>query len=448
MQGNAQGREQQAKGPKFNKLLVAHVATEPAEATLVLAAVAAFNGYFGWNGELMTESSVESCSPSLRKIATELGIGVDAVRRGVAYLERSGVVGRDEDGVFLMDSEVLRDRWADHRRRLKLTRDIRTKGLRVWPLLLAALIAGQVNKSGQLCLGTGFLSERTGMAKRKLERALMTLRQAGVIHTWSIPPKWQLFLAMGPARDVTPRQAEGSTRDRNGSAGTNADISRRESSEEEATQQQPSRLPAGLPVESDPLPIVGRGGGQQHPNDIVKDLVACNASRIVGPPVANRRSPRCESSVHPLRIVGRHPDCPTEYPTEVHTDATAGGASGLDDVVPVKGAEGIGDDPIRDKVVDVAVQLEAGFSRRHIEVFDDSHRSAVHACLHQACGYATREKVKLGADIAEAVTRRHKTPERLARWLTRVARRPGLALSDLESHLRRTGRIEANEVVA
>lgn len=420
-----------ARQPKFRTLIGVHMPNDPPEASLVLAAVCAYSGV-RLDGRAMTESGIEARQPSLRDLATELTLGVDAVRRGVRHLERVGLAKQYLDGVCLLGESALTHRSTHHRQVFRITQDMRSKGLRAWPLLLAALVQGQIGRLGYLRLGTPFLRERTGMEQRPMERALSTLRKAEVLHTWSRPTGnggWQLHLAMGPS--PANRAAIEPSGNQLGSQTEPRRVARCETSEDNGPITQPSSLR-----------IVGRQCREEHPQDIVQAVVDASALRNVGAPVANRRHPHRETSVPPLSNVGRHPDCSTEYNPDVRTDATSGG----DVHVQVK----VGDRSAgkRQKVIKLAKEFHEGFDRKAIQAFDGSHQPVVHAMLHTACcSYQGKPKAKDMGDVAARLMDRYGTPERLSRWLAKVAARPGLEPSKLIDHARRTAH-RRREVVA
>jgi DNA-binding transcriptional regulator YhcF (GntR family) len=300
MHGNGTATERQVKGPVFGYILGAHVPGDPAEATLVLAAIATFNGW-KCNGDRLvtvdclnrdTDDRYEARNPSMTKIAVELGLGIDAVRRGIRFLAAAGIVAEAVDscqlrdnGWFVIDPEVLADRWRHKWQRIKITPHIGSRGLRARPLLLAALVAGQVKQDGRLILGTRFLGERLGVPQRTVERALASCREASVLHTWSLPPKWQMFIAMGPSRKTR---------------GKSVDV--REDSYEGAVDSQKvdeesANARCEQAEEREMLTVSRR---QQHCKQAVTTL------RRGGLPVANRRSPHCEQAEDLQRCLQRY----------------------------------------------------------------------------------------------------------------------------------------------
>ncbi|MBM4064023.1 MAG: hypothetical protein FJ265_23425, partial [Planctomycetes bacterium] len=190
--GTGDAEFERSGSPRFRSLLVGHDPNGSPESTLVLAAWAAFGGRCA-NGDPMP-GAVSVPSPTLRELARELGLHVGAVRRGVRGLLAAGAL-RDEADELVVVPEELARRWADARRRVRLPASVRQLGLRSEPLLLAALVFGQADGRGRLCLGIDFLAERLGLPRRTLQRALTTCRQAGAVHTWTVPPRWQMFLA-------------------------------------------------------------------------------------------------------------------------------------------------------------------------------------------------------------------------------------------------------------
>ncbi len=212
--GKAKARRASGFAPTFRLLLVGHDVEWSPEATIVLAAVAARNG-LACDGEAMEGRTGDGCAfdagrgASLAWLARETGLHIEAVRRGAAQLARAGHASRGEvrdefevvdEGLFAKP-EALARRWANHRLRIRLDERVRGLGLRAKPLLLAGLVLGQVGKSGKLALGLDYLCERTGLARRTVQRALATAEGFGALHKWTAPVRGgQLFLAPGPSR--------------------------------------------------------------------------------------------------------------------------------------------------------------------------------------------------------------------------------------------------------
>ncbi len=180
---------------EFRTLLAAHVAGDPAEATLVLAAAAAFEGLAA-NGDVMASAGGPS---SLRAIAAELDLHVGAVRRGVRALIAAGLVRFDAAGVHVQQA-ALATRWAARSAVIRLSADVRALGLRSEPLLVAGVVAGEMDRQGRLVAGIGRWCARTGLARRTVQRALAAAEAAGAIHRWVIPGRWLLCCAPGPRR--------------------------------------------------------------------------------------------------------------------------------------------------------------------------------------------------------------------------------------------------------
>jgi hypothetical protein len=167
-------------------------------------------------------------------------------------------------------------------------------GLRAEPLLIAALVAGQADQRGRVCLGRQYLVERTGLAARTLDRALQRAEQAGAIHKWRVQlgSGWRLFLAPGPSRSGDkPREQ------------ANSVANRREASR----------------------------NGEVEALDGERREAATTSSRSGEQPVANRRTARREQANSPSQSGEVHPDCPPDChpdgPTDGQPDAP-GGAHG------------------------------------------------------------------------------------------------------------------------
>jgi hypothetical protein len=255
----------------FRVLKVGHDPRDPPEATLVLAAAAAANG-LRCDGQPMAGAEFTT-APSLNAIARQLCLHIDTVRRGVEYLVKVGAVHVD-NGV-LVDPSALTSRWAKHRQRIHITTEARWLRMRAKPLLLTALVAGQVDQRGQLRLGIEFLVERTGFSRRGVDRALRTARNREAIHTWNAPPKWQMFLALGPARSGARRGSQGG-----------------------------ARRPRSKGVEGASEPLA-----DGHD--------ALGGRETAQPPIAKRRDPHCETASTGSQSGAR----PPEVHPEVHPDS-------------------------------------------------------------------------------------------------------------------------------
>jgi hypothetical protein len=182
----------------FRELWGSHDRNDPPEATLVLAVVAAMNG-FKFNGERMPHAY--GVAPTTRQIARQLGLSRDAARRGLRHLQAAGAVQVDDAGCVHVDPDVLRDRANDPLQAILLTTRARMLGMRAAPLLLTGFVERQLDRRrGHLRLGVGRLAERLGWRPKVVERALATARKAKAIRTWSIALpgrgyRRQLFLA-------------------------------------------------------------------------------------------------------------------------------------------------------------------------------------------------------------------------------------------------------------
>ncbi len=173
---------------QFRVLLAAHRPTDAPEATLVMAAAAAFAGLRA-DGAAMPEAAPQV--PTLRALADELGLSIGAVRRGMQALQAAGLL----DAESMPRVEALRDRWVSRSGVVRLPAEVRALRLRAVPLLVAGYVAGQVNRRGQVAVGIPRLAARLGLASRTAERALATCRRARVVRSWVIPRSQQLVLA-------------------------------------------------------------------------------------------------------------------------------------------------------------------------------------------------------------------------------------------------------------
>ncbi len=372
----------------FHELKVGHDPKDPAEATLVLAAAAAANG-LRCDGEPMAGSEFGK-PPSIHWISRQLRLSLEGVRRGLRHLVRIDAVHLD--GGVVAHPEALARRWDNYRQRICITTDLRLLNLRPRPLLLASLIAGQIDRQGRLCLGVHFLAERTGLPVRTVERALASCRRAGAIHTWSVPlsgNRRQLYVALGPSRS--------GGRDALQSGGSDA----------------PSKSKQRLPTASG---------------------------------VVNRRSPWSQSGGHPgreaavrgLQSGGRLPDCPPDVPPDSPPDAPASPAGETRAAPTAPNPK-----PTPDGRADAKRRIESwvlAFTKRGIERLTDAHVFDVAGLIDQLGPQpqVVHNRAALLADrreLAKRVIRWCPEVERLGRWLIRVCRWFGV--DNLAGYLRR-----------
>ncbi|MFN7591162.1 MAG: hypothetical protein ACK501_19035 [Planctomycetota bacterium] len=208
--GKAKARRASGFSPTFRLLFVGHDPRLSPESSIVLAAVAARNGLRcdGAEMEGRTDDNLTHDSgraAALAWVVRETGLCIGAVRRGARDLVAAGHAYRDPEavgwsnaGLFAVPA-ALAARWAELRRRLRFDQRVRSLGMRAEPLLLAGLVLGQLLPSGKLPLGIGYLSERTGLARRTVQRALATAERFGALHKWTAPVGGgQLCIAPGP----------------------------------------------------------------------------------------------------------------------------------------------------------------------------------------------------------------------------------------------------------
>lgn len=263
---------------KFRLLIAAHVPDEPAEATLVLAAVAAFAG-LTVTGEVMPGAC--PAAVSARALADELGVHVGVVRRGLAHLVDRGVI--DDDGGVAPGALLARwgcrscvIRLPDGLRDLRDDRGSASRTVRAEVMLVAGLVAGQLDKRGRLVMGLERMAAVTGIARRCLQRALTTAEAVGALHRWLVPGRWLTCLAPGPRRE--PARGK-----------------RREPAQENEVSGDDRREPAR-------------------------------------PPVSNRRGPRREparsSSQTGARLIGSPSESDRKQPSEAERPEAIGGRAG------------------------------------------------------------------------------------------------------------------------
>jgi len=357
----------------------------------VLAAAAALCGLRA-DGSLMPGSTFPEGSVSVQAIADELGLYRGAASRGVEHCVRTGALVRMPDGTVRPAPEVHATRWAQDRQRVRLDRTDRERGLRGPVLLLLGLIRGQLDPRGQLRLGVTLLAERTGLQPRVVERHLAALRRIGAIHTWLVPGKWQLVVAMGPCR---------------------------ETSEEERA----------------------------------REAVADGCRETSVPDVANRRSRCRESSVPMSRSVGRDPESGVpDQPPEARASArTVEPETRAAEPEPESGNRAEPTPTAPPAVAEVQGIVEQWLLRvvaRGIEVLqpeNPDHVSAVADLIGRLPGAnppdAAGDPRRLAAlarerlELARRVCRWARSSERVARWLIRVRRWFGVE-SRLGAYLR------------
>jgi len=399
---------------KFRALLCGHRAGDPAVATLVLAAAAAFNGLLH-NGEPMPNAFGHA--PSLREIARELGMHVGSVRRGAQHLACAGAVRLD--GGVIVQPEALYARWQNPRQRIRVTADMRSLRMRAEPLLLSALVAGQVDRGGRLCLGRGFLAERTGFALRTLDRAMATAEAAGAIHRWTAKLRhWQLFLAVGPSRTGNRERARTGEREK---------------------APPPASKPAA-PCEVSPDSQPSRSG-EDHRREQAK-TPSCSGED----PVAKRR-----------KTSGLPSGCPPDQPPDARCARDVEPAAESEGeqnpaAAPLSAAQNPAVTPLPVTGVPAVVEpWVLQMTNRGIERIDpanDSHALAVASLLEvlpnsapvdiandPAQARRLRGLARERIDLARQVCRWARSPERLARWLVRASRWFGV--TNLGAYLRR-----------
>lgn len=386
---------------KFRTLLCGHDPHDPAEATLVLAAAAAFNGLLA-TGEPMSHGRCGRL-PTRAELAEELGLHIGAVRRGVQRLQKVGAIRFELGGIAVVPEELGR-RWGNPRQRIRITADARKLGMRARPLLLTALVTGQQDKQGRLMLGVNYLRERTGLHQRTVERALSAARDAGAIHTWARFTRGsgfrqQLWIALGPSR----------------SGGSNTSQSG------------------------------GSDDHQREPPALQNPKPSREASQSGGHPVAKRRSPHRETAVTPSQSGGRHPDLHPEYLPDHHperadargrtdgdTDAEHSNAPAAPRVEPTaapaqpSASPRPADPEHQQQVVEKWVTAFVG---KGVERMGSEHAPDVAGLLDRfgppppdVIGPRLRGLLRERLQLAERVIAWCPSPERLGRWLMRVAR--------------------------
>lgn len=401
MRQRSESRTSEKASPRFRVLLVGHDPTQSAEATIVLAAVAARNGLLG-DGRPSCGRNADGATPpaagaaTVAEVARETGLHRGAVGRGVAELLRSGQLLQSERGLQAAP-DALTKRWADHRRRIRLDERLRSLGLRADPLLLAAMVAGQVDESGRWVCGMPRLIERTGIPRRCLFRHLAAAERAQAIHRWIAPiGRGQMILAPGGVSRSGTRELS--------QTGTRKDAEE-------------------IPSAADREPAQER----------------CREAAPVD--VANRHLDCREPALKVSRSGTRHPDLrSTGSPPEADAPAAPAG-----DPVAARPVQQQQQAPAAPAVLgagDPAAIVErfvTVLARRGVDKLEPRHAADV-AGLLDALGppTAARDRAALARERLRLCTRVVAwcpSPERLGRWLLRVRARFGV--QNLGAYLRR-----------
>ena len=183
-------------------LLIGHRPGDDAATTLALAAAAALNG-LGGDGRRLID--VER-PPSVAQVAHEAGLRRETVRDALDVLRGEGSVAFKGGGVgrsllVHVEPDAPRARWANYRQRCRFPVQLRRLGVRPNVMLVTGLVLGQRAANGVCEIGIDYLVERTGLARRTLERALADAVNAGALKRWLMPngTKWpRLAVAEGP----------------------------------------------------------------------------------------------------------------------------------------------------------------------------------------------------------------------------------------------------------
>lgn len=293
MDGNPAPGAPQRGGEPFRTLCVVHDPECSADATLVLAARAAFAG-LRVDGTAMDNPHPRV--PSMREVAIELGLSSESVSRGDAELRARGELS----SALEVDAESLAARWqrdSRHRRVIRLPAAVRRLGLRSRPLLVTGLVHGQVDERGRLVLGLGFLGERTGLARRTLQRALQSAEARGALHRWVAPMgRGQLVLAPGPSETGAREAPQSGAR------------------ETPPLEQRREPEPPGICAREAP-----QTGAREGASSTAKPA-NCKEARVG---TANRRTCDRKEAHPPLQTGARHPDCLPEYVRSITRSARA-----------------------------------------------------------------------------------------------------------------------------
>lgn len=397
--------------PTFRTLLVGHDPAWGAEATVVLAAMAARNG-LRCDGSPMEGRTDENSTfdagrgASLAWLARETGLHVGAVRRGVALLLEAGHATKREvidevldevvdEGLFA-EPVALAWRWENPRLRIRLDERTRGLGMRAKPLLLTGLVMGQSDRSGRLALGIGFLSERTGFPPRTVQRTLATAQKAGALHRWTAPiGGGRLMVSAGPSRSGAGEPSQTGAR--------------------EAVLAQPNETL--------------RPHNQDEPRK-----VTCPPSQT-GAPI--RHEPACPPSQTGARHSDWHPESPPDSPTDtlprvVESQRVEAGEQRSSESAP-NASKG------KLSIMAVVHRWVARFKDHGIMLMEARHAPDVAGLLDELSPPSTvahrralaRERLEFARQVVEWCP----SPALLCRWLLRVRTR--FKVLNLGAYLRR-----------
>lgn len=390
--------------PRYGVLLGVRAPTEPAEASIVFAALAALAGYRA-DGEPMPGAPDVGRPASLREIAAELGVHVGAARRGVAHLIACGAASREASGIRLMPA-TLAERWSRPWQRLRLVAGVRALGLRAEALVLAAAVAAATHgrADGQWRMGLVRLGGALGMPRRTVQRAIATAADAGAIRRWIAPVgRGLLVLAPGtPEIDTrsAPEHDARSAPEHDDAATKNPPIALASPSERRVPAPVPSR--SGAASRRVPAPLASRNGARYSGRTEYPD------SPDALPRAEGETRPAAEAA--PIPVAPKLPPPPARRPMPFLQRPALSGKATLEDWLVQLVKRGVE----RLRGPDVAALL------RRLDPED----APVTAQL-------IRERLRFGDRAAAWCP----DPERLARWLARVQGMFGVR--NLGAYLRR-----------
>ncbi|MCC7398673.1 MAG: hypothetical protein IT455_16520 [Planctomycetes bacterium] len=423
-------RTQPARQCALDLLLVGHDPRDPAAATLALAAVAGINGLRA-DGQPMPGADGAGRPATIGSIAAEIGLDRKAVRRGIDHLRAVGAVARTDAGILAVPT-ALASRWADPRRRLRLAATVRQLGLRAEVLLLAGLVAGQVDQRGQFALGVDRIGERLGLPRRTVQRALATGEAASAIRRWVAPVgRGVLVLAVGdPSRSGALGPSRSGALGRSRIVGSD-DAEPRPSRSGAGGRPDPARVPSrsGAPPRPDPAHAIRKEPGV-HP-DHHPEGARGRARAAEGEPASPAACAPAAPEPEPVTVARPSPSTPDAR-------SAPSDARGADD-------EPGGPDPAAARAA--VERWVAAFARKGIETLTDRHLLDVAGLLDQigprlriegdhAVARDRRAALRNSRlDLARRVIAWCPSPERLGRWLCRVSR--WFHVRNLAGYLRR-----------
>lgn len=183
--------------PSMRTLMAVHVPTEPALATIALAAATALN-FLKFDGSRMGEPLA---LPSVNQVSELAVVRRDSISKALDQLEAMGVVVFEGHGAgrskrVLVRREELLARSCDRIRLCRFPAELRALRLGASSTLLTGMILAQSGKNGVCHVGRTYLMQRTGFGGSKFDRALRRAIDMQALKRWRAgrsPGKWALL---------------------------------------------------------------------------------------------------------------------------------------------------------------------------------------------------------------------------------------------------------------